>query len=137
MDFQALEAAWRSLHMLVTSLETGEHLSLHLLDITKEELLADLSEAGGNLQSSYLYRQLVEQNVDAFGGEPWSLLVGNYTFGSSLEDVSLLAALGILASHAGGPFLASADTLLLGCRSLVDSPDPHDWVGMEQQDAQQ
>jgi type VI secretion system protein ImpC len=64
------------------------------------------------------------------------VLVGNYTFGSSLEDLSLLAALGILASHAGGPFLASADTRLLGCRSFADSPDAHDWVGMEQQDAQ-
>ena len=135
-DFQALEAAWRSLHMLVTGLETDETLSLHLLDITKEELFADLSEAGENLHSSKLYRLLVEQSVDTLGGEPWSVLVGNYTFGSSSEDLSLLAALGILASHAGGPFLASADTRLLGCRSLADSPDSHDWVGMEQQDAQ-
>lgn len=78
----------------------------------------------------------MEQGVDTLGGEFWSVLVGNYTFGSSTEDVSLLALLGILASHAGGPFLASADTRLLGCRSLADSPDPHDWLGMEQQDAQ-
>jgi len=136
-DFQALEAAWRSLHMLVTGIETGETLSLHVLDITKEELFADLSESGENLQSSKLYRLLVEQSVETLGGEPWSVLVGNYTFGSSTEDVSLLAALGILASHSGGPFLASADSRLLGCRSLADSPDPHDWVGMEQQDAPQ
>jgi type VI secretion system protein ImpC len=130
-DFQALEAAWRSLYMLVTGLETGENLSLHLLDITKEELFAALGESGETLQSSKLYHLLVEQSVDTLGGEFWSVLVGNYTFGSSTEDVSLLALLGILASHAGGPFLASADTRLLGCRSLADSPDPHDWLGME------
>lgn len=68
------------------------------------------------------------------GGKPWSLLVGNYTFGSSNEDVTLLTALGIVASHAGGPFLASADPHLLGCSSLADSPDPHDWGAMEQPD---
>ena len=135
-DFQALEAVWRSLYMLVTGLETGETLSLHLLDITKEELFADLIVTGEGLQFSKLYRLLVEQYVDNWGGETWSVLVGNYTFGSSLEDLSLLAALGILASHAGGPFLASADSRLLGCRSFADSPDSHDWVGMEQQDAQ-
>ncbi len=135
-DFQALEAAWRSLNMLVTSLETGENLSLHLLDITKDELLADLSSAGEDMGASELYSMLVEQAVDTFGGEPWSLLVGNYTFSASAEDVALLAALGVVASHAGGPFLAAADPNVLGCRSLVDIPAAHDWLEMEQKVAQ-
>jgi len=135
-DFQALEAAWRSLNMLVTGLETGESLSLHLLDVTKDELLADLSSAGENLQSSKLYSLLVEQGADTFGGEPWSLLVGNYTFSINTEDVTLLAALGVVASHVGGPFLAGVDPNVLGCRSLVDTPDAYDWLEMEQEVAQ-
>ncbi len=135
-DFQALEAAWRSLNMLVTSLETGENLSLHLLDVTKEALFTDLSSAGENLQASRFYSLLVEQGVDTFGGEPWSLMVGNYTFSASAEDVNLLAALGVVASHVGGPFLAAVDPNVLGCRSLIDSPDSHDWLGMEQEVAQ-
>ena len=135
-DFQALEAAWRSLNMLVTSLETGEHLSLHLLDVTKEALFTDLSSAGENLQASRLYSLLVEQGIDSFGGEPWSLMVGNHTFSASAEDVNLLAALGVVASHVGGPFLAAIDPNVLGCRSLVDNPDSHDWLGMEQEVAQ-
>ena len=135
-DFQSLEAAWRSLNMLVTSLETGESLSLHLLDVTKEELFADLGSAGENLESSRLYSLLVEQGVDTFGGEPWSLMVGNYTFSASAEDVNLLAALGVVASHVGAPFLAAVDPNVLGCRSLVDNPDSHDWLGMEQEISQ-
>ena len=131
-DFQALEAAWRSLNMLVTSMETGEYLSLHLLDVAKDELFDDLSSAGEDMGASELYSILVEQAVDTFGGEPWSLLVGNYTFSTSAEDVALLAALGVVASHAGGPFLAAADPHVLGCRSLVDIPDAHDWLEMEQ-----
>jgi type VI secretion system protein ImpC len=126
-DFQALEAAWRALKMLVDNLETGETLSLHLLDITKEELSAELSAAGETLSASPLLRRLMEERGGAFGGEPWSLLVGNYRFGASAEDAALLAACGALASHAGGPFIAAADEGLLGCRSLAESSDPHDW----------
>ncbi|MGZ8952658.1 MAG: type VI secretion system contractile sheath domain-containing protein [Methylobacter sp.] len=63
-------------------------------------------------------------------------MVGNYTFNASAEDVTLLAALGLLASHVGGPFLAAVDPNVLGCRSLVDTPDFHDWLGMEQEAAQ-
>ncbi|MDD1618731.1 MAG: type VI secretion system contractile sheath large subunit [Methylococcaceae bacterium] len=135
-DFQALEAAWRSLNMLVTSLETGENLSLHLLDVTKDELLIDLTSADGNLHSSKLYYLLVEQGIGTFGGEPWSLLVGNYTFSASAEDVTLLAALGVVSSHAGGPFIAAVDPKVLGCHSLVDTPDAHDWLEMKQEAAQ-
>ena len=132
--FQALEAAWRSVEMLVTGLETGENLSLHLLDVTKEELRADMMAAAADLASSHLYR-LLQQTSDAFDGQSWSVLAGNYTFGTSAEDVSLLAALGVLASHVGGPFLAAADSKVLGCRSLSRTPDPSDWAGIDQEAA--
>ncbi len=122
-DFQALEASWRSLQMLVAGLETGESLSLHLLDVTKEELFVDLIESGENR----LYRLLVEQSVATLGGKRWSLLIGNYRFGGSAEDVTLLAACGVLASYAGSPFITEVDPGLLGCRLLVKCPDPHDW----------
>jgi type VI secretion system protein ImpC len=129
-DFQALEATWRALWTLVSNLETGEDLSLHLLDIGKDELYSEVSGAGGNLSDSALYRLLVGQNVGTFGGKPWSLVIGNFTFGSGPEDIALLAACGLLASQAGGPFIAAADPGLLGCRALAESPDPHGWPGM-------
>ncbi len=40
--FQALEAAWRALFFLVRRIETGSQLKLYLIDISKEELAADL-----------------------------------------------------------------------------------------------
>lgn len=126
-DFQALEATWRALEMLVSNLETGDVLSLHLLDMTKEKLAAELTAASDNLTGSCLYRLLVEECVDTLGGEPWSLLIGNYGFGGSTEDVTLLAACGVLASHAGGPFIGAADLGLLSCRPLAESSDLHEW----------
>lgn len=127
-DFQALEAAWRSLHMLVTGLETDETLSVHLFDISKEQLCQDLLAESNDLLTTQLYRQLVTQTVNSYGGEPWSLLIGNYTFSHDDNDLALLAALGCLASHAGAPFIAAADPTLLGCNVWQEQSDQLDWT---------
>jgi type VI secretion system protein ImpC len=104
---------------------------LHLLDVTKAELMACVQAARGNLESTALYRLLVERAGGTLGGEPWSLLMGDYTFGAAGEELELLAALGALGSQAGAPFLAAASPSLLGCASLVDTPDPHDWRSLD------
>lgn len=122
-----LEAAWRGLHWLVQRLETGEQLRLCLLDVTRDELLADLRLAGGEPNSTGLHRLLVEQGAGSPGGEPWSLVVGHYSFGSSATDVGLLVSLGALATQAGGPFLAAADPGVLGCPSFPAAADPAAW----------
>lgn len=125
--FQALESAWRAVHWLISRLETGQELGIYLLDVTKDELAADISAVGSDLEASKLHRLLAEQSVQTPGGQPWSLLVGNFTFGTQRHDVALLAALGAIASQAGGPFLAEAEPGVLGCRNLVETPDLHDW----------
>jgi type VI secretion system protein ImpC len=125
--FQDLEAAWRGLYWLVSNLETGEELTIHVLDASKQELAADVEAAGAELEASVLYRRLVEQGAEGPDGEPWALIVGDYRFGPAEEDLTLLAALGAIASRAGGPFLAAADPAVLGCRSLAEAPDPDDW----------
>jgi type VI secretion system protein ImpC len=125
--FQAMESAWLGVQRLVTGLELGETLQLHLLDVTKDELLADIGPLRQDLEASGLYRLLVEQGSQMPGGQTWSVLVGNYTFGMGAADVALLASLGAVAAQAGGPFLAAADASVLGCHSLAGSPDPRDW----------
>jgi predicted component of type VI protein secretion system len=61
-------------------------------------------------------------------GQPWSLLVGDYRFGAGPEDIALLAAMGSLAAHAGGPFLAEAAPELLGADSAAALADPGQWA---------
>jgi len=126
--FQALESAWRGLHWLATGLETGEDLKLYVLDVTREELEADIRAAGSDLKGSGLFRLLVDDGSGMEGSSSWSLLVGSYTFGSDPRDVEVLGALGAIAAHAGGPFLAGADPRILGCRSFIEAPDPRDWI---------
>jgi hypothetical protein len=50
--FQSLEAAWRGVQWLTSNLELDESLQLHLLDVTREELLADIVGAQGTARSS-------------------------------------------------------------------------------------
>ncbi len=125
--FQAMEATWRSLHHLVTGLETGVTVEVRLLDITKAELAAEFQAAAADIGTSSLYRSLVEEERLSLGGKGQSLLVGNYTFGRETDDILLLASLGTLAGKTGGPFLAGASPSVLGCASIHATPDPREW----------
>ncbi|MBA5687494.1 type VI secretion system contractile sheath domain-containing protein [Rugamonas apoptosis] len=125
--FQRLEAAWRGVHTLVTGLELDSGLQLHLVDIGKDELAADLRAAGPELRQSALYQLLVEQPRQWPDSAPWSILVGDYHFNDSEDDVQSLSALAALASQAGAPLLAGACDSVLGCAQLAATPDPDDW----------
>ena len=61
--FQALESVWRAIRWLITELEIGESLQLCLLDVTRDELRADMLSAGGDVERSGLYRRLVGQGT--------------------------------------------------------------------------
>ena len=112
--FQQLESAWRGVQWLISSLELDEQLQLHLFDISREELLDDVVAAQGRIDQTGVYKALVDRWRNQPGGQGWSLIAGLYSFGPSVEDVGLLAALGLLASQAGGPFLAAGDPALAG-----------------------
>ena len=112
--FQSLEAVWRGVHWLISSLELDENLQLHLFDVTREEMIADLVGAQGKFNQSGLYRALVDRWRGVPGEQRWSVLIGLIDFGPSNSDIGLLAALGLIASQAGGPLLAGADRTLTG-----------------------
>jgi type VI secretion system protein ImpC len=125
-DFRQLEATWRMLHFLVSQVETDETLKVYIIDVSKAELAADLTAADA-LQSTGVYKLLVEQSVSVPGAEPYAVLVGGYTFDQTAEDIRLLQQLGRIAQAAGATLLASADSHFAGCQSIAATPDPNDW----------
>jgi len=129
-DFQALEAAWQAAFLLVRQLETGSQLKLYLIDISRQELAADLNSAK-DLRQTGAYRLLVEQSVETPGAEPWALIVGNYSFGAGEEDAELLSGMARIANRAGAVFLAGASPRLLGCAALESTPQPREWKAAE------
>ena len=125
-DFQSVESGWLALDFMVRRLETDSSLKIHLLDLSRADLEADLDREA--LQSSSLYKLLVEQALETPGGQPWSLLVGNYNFDGTVDDADLLGRLGRIAARAGAPFLAAGDSALAGCPSFAAAPDPDNWT---------
>jgi type VI secretion system protein ImpC len=125
-EFQALEAAWRAVFLLVRRIETSPQLKLYLIDVSKQELAADLGSSE-DLRSTGAYRLFEEKSVGTPGAEPWAIILGNYSFGPSREDAKLLARIASLARAAGAPFIAGATSRLLGCPSFASTPHPRDW----------
>lgn len=125
-DFQRLEAAWRALHLLVSKAETGATLKLYLLNLTREGLAEGL-RAGEGERAGSLQKLLIEEAVATSGGEPWSLLLGDYTFEPTRGDAELLRAIAVVAQQAGAPFVAAGGPRVAGCESFAATPDPADW----------
>ncbi|MRV71530.1 hypothetical protein GJ700_07310 [Duganella sp. FT92W] len=94
--FQRMEATWRGAHLLTTSLELGDELQLHVLDVGADELRAD---------PQALHRVLTERaGADS---EPWSLLCCLHGFDTGATDIHTLSVLGALAAQAQAPLLAA------------------------------
>src|SRR5262252_3976889 len=131
---QRLEAAWRGVRWLISELELDENLQLHIFDVTREELLADLAASQGKLIETGVYRALVDRLQD---GDSWSAFVSLVQFGPSNGDVALLAALGLIASKAGGPLLGDADLALASDTAQTQGPwqtlrrtEAARWIGL-------
>jgi type VI secretion system protein ImpC len=125
-DFQALEAAWRGLFFLVRRLETDSQLGVFLIDMSKDELAADLTSAD-DPRATATSKLLVDPTVNTPGGKPWAVLALDATFGPTEVDVEILGRLATIARFAGAPVLAGASPHAAGCDSFAETPDPDDW----------
>lgn len=125
--FRRLEAAWRGVDFLLRRLDVDGPLTLHLVDLSEEELRADLL-ASDDLSKSGLHRLLVEKTIGTPGAQPWAAFVVLGSFGPSREDAEALGRLARIASKAGTAVLAGAEPGLVGCVSLAETPDPDDWT---------
>jgi type VI secretion system protein ImpC len=116
--FQSLEAAWRSLAMLVDRLQPDTDLKIYVFDATLEELMADA---------------LALERCLGGSSAPWALIVGNFVFGQTAGDADKLRWLGRLAASLGAPFLGEAappfDPPGLEWQELVRSPEAR-WIGL-------
>jgi type VI secretion system protein ImpC len=121
-DFQALESTWQSLYFLIRRLETDSKLKIKILDVTKQELQADL--AVDDMTSTAIYKLFCDS---AEGDSTCSVLLGNYSFTDSIDDVLSLAGIGAIAQQLGAPFIAAANETLVGCESFAGTPDYEDW----------
>ncbi len=104
-DFRRLEATWRGLNYLVQRTETDEGLKVKVLNTGKREM----PQSAG-----FAVRGLLER------GQPVRLLVADFEFGRSPQDVAVLTAIGTVAEAVRVPVVAAASADLFGLSSYAD-----------------
>lgn len=117
-QFQALESAWRALDLLARGLDTDGALSLHVLDVARDEIEGRVDDLGPLLTPR----------------EPWAAIAANYVFDRSARDTALLQKLGELAGRGGASWIAESappdeDSETPEWRWLRRSPAAH-WIGL-------
>jgi type VI secretion system protein ImpC len=126
-DFQGVESAWRGLHYMVNNTETDEQLKIKVLNISKKELGKTLKKFRGTAwDQSPIFKKIYEEEYGQFGGEPFGLLVGDYYFDHSPQDVQLLGDIAAVAAGAHAPFIAAAAPTVMQMDSWGELANPRD-----------
>jgi type VI secretion system protein ImpC len=130
-EFQKLENAWRGLHFLVSRSEINDDLRVRVLPITKTELRNTLRKyKGAAWDTSPLFKKIYENEFGVLGGHPYGCLVGDFYFNHSATDSETLREMSKISAAAHVPFLAAADSSILGLESWQQLPDPRDLTAM-------
>ncbi|MFO3278511.1 type VI secretion system contractile sheath large subunit, partial [Legionella pneumophila serogroup 1] len=124
-EFQKLESAWRSLKFLVDQTDFRENCQVNFINISKEELLEDFLDSPEIVKSG-LYKQVYTAEYGQFGGKPYASIIGNYTFGPSSKDISLLRNIAAVGAMAHAPFIAAAGPDFFNIKSMSALPALND-----------
>jgi type VI secretion system protein ImpC len=124
-DFQKLEGTWRGMNYFVMNTETSTRLKLRVFNATKKEVLTDLEKAV-EFDQSQLFKKVYEEEYGTFGGHPFTMLVGDYSFGRHPQDIALMEKLSNVAAAAHAPFIAAADPKLMDMDTWTQLGTPRD-----------
>jgi type VI secretion system protein ImpC len=124
-NFQAMEATWRGLNHLVMNTETNSMLKLRVFNATKDELRTDMMKAV-EFDQSTLFKLIYEAEYGTYGGNPYSLLIGDYTIDQSGNDIDFITKISEVAAAANAPFIAQASHKLLHVTGFDQLDKPRD-----------
>jgi len=116
--FQEMESAWRGLKFLVDKTNFRANIKLEILNLSKTDLREDLEDAPELLQSG-IFQHIYKQEYDQAGGEPVGAVIGNYYFDQSNSDVAMMKNMSAIAAGCHCPFIASANSQMLGLDSAT------------------
>ncbi len=119
--FQAIEAAWRALKFVVDRVDFRENIRCEMLNVSKRDLIEDFEDSP-EIPKSGMYRLIYSTEYGQFGGRPYGLIVGNYEFSPSPQDMYLLDACASVATMAHAPFIAAASPRFFGLDRWLDLP---------------
>jgi type VI secretion system protein ImpC len=124
-EFQKIEGSWRGLKYLVDQTETSTSLKIKLMNASKKDIFKDLDNAV-EFDQSQLFKKIYEEEYGTLGGNPFGTLIGDYEFGRSPQDVSLLEKMSGIASTSHAPFISAAAPSLFNFESFTELSGPRD-----------
>lgn len=128
-DFQALEGTWRGLAFLVNQVRPDEIVKIRILNISKRELRREAWKHSREGSAGSSLAKVVDAGSQVHGGLPFGLLLTDFEFCHSPEDVAILGLMAEIAHAAHAPFLAGAAPTLLGLKSWPGLQELKDIVG--------
>ena len=144
-DFQALEATWKGLKLLVDRTDFRENIKVQIVNSSKEDLLDDFKDAT-EVSKSALYHHVYTEEYGQFGGEPVGVILADYQFTPKANDIELLRHLSSVCAMSHCPLIAGADASffsideydelpkLRDLESVFDGPQYAKWHGLRESD---
>ncbi|ENB2075337.1 type VI secretion system contractile sheath large subunit [Salmonella enterica] len=123
-EFQRIESSWTGLKGLLDQSET-DNTQIRMLNATKKDMIKDF-KSSSDFDQSMLFKSVYESEYGTFGGEPFSVFVGDFDFDNSPEDLYLLEQISHVAAAAHAPFLSSANAGMLGLNDFGELSRPRD-----------
>ncbi len=124
-EFEKMEGSWRGLNYLVMNSETGTNLKIKLLNTRKLEIQKDLAKAV-EFDQSQLFKKVYEDEFGTPGGEPYSVLICDYEFENTPDDIDMLTSMSGVSAAAFCPLIAEASSTLFGFNSWTELSKPRD-----------
>ncbi|HLP69320.1 MAG TPA: type VI secretion system contractile sheath large subunit [Rhizobium sp.] len=129
-DFQAMEARWRGLALLVRAGGRSDEVKVKLLSAAWHELARSMERAS-DFDQSHLFELVYNREFGMPGGEPFGLLVADYYFSpeepvGASDAVGALSHIGMVAAAAFCPFVAGASPRAVGLQSFDELGRVHD-----------
>lgn len=122
---QALESTWRGIAHLAGRVQDSGVVRIKLLNASHRVILRDLQRAPEFDQSS-LFKLLYTNEYDTLGGEPFGLIIADYQFGPSGQDVEFLHKLSEVAAASFAPLVAGASAAMFRIESLASLVERRD-----------
>lgn len=117
---QKLEASWQGLRYLVQRVDPEEqNIKIRVLNVTWKALVRDLDRSI-EFDQNQLFRKVYSSEFGTSGGEPFSVMIGDFEIrphpeqDSPTDDVSALRMISQVAAAAFCPFVTGAAPSMLG-----------------------
>lgn len=127
--FQKLEASWCGLRYLVNQVDEESNAKVRVLNVGWQALARDFDKAI-EFDQSQLFRKIYNEEFGISGGEPVSVLLGDYEVrprpeaDHPIDDIATLQSLSQVAAAAFCPFITSAHPAMFGLNQFGELQRP-------------